>query len=369
MAGSGTFYIAGGGTGGHLYPGLAIADALVSQRPDLDIMFIGAQRGIERIVLPTTRWRHELLDLHPLYRSAPWQNWKTVRGLASAFKSIGRLAASSRPIGVLGTGGYAAGALLGYARLKSVPYFLQEQNAVAGLTVKFFSSSARTTFLGFPESVQTLPEAARSRALVTGNPIAPPPVPLPDRAAARAQWAFDASITRVLLVFGGSQGSRAVNDAVAAWLPTGLPESWGVIWVTGRSEFDRLEQLGSERVRIVAYQHPMADAYAAADLAVARAGAMSTAELCAWGIPMVLIPLPTAAADHQTQNAAALESANAARLIPQSRLVDGELGRTLNAACTDATLLDTMGRAARSRARVDASQVIASHILVSLNLQ
>ena len=135
MSGAGTFYVAGGGTGGHLYPGLAIADALLAQRPDLDIMFIGARRGIEASVLPTTRWRYELLDLHPLYRSAPWQNWKTVVGLRTAFKSIAKLAAESRPLGVLGTGGYAAGALLGYARLRSVPNFLQEQNAVAGLTV------------------------------------------------------------------------------------------------------------------------------------------------------------------------------------------------------------------------------------------
>lgn len=369
MAGAGTFYIAGGGTGGHLYPGLAIADALVAARPELDMMFIGAHRGIERIVLPTTRWRHTLLDLHPLYRSAPWQNWKTVRGLASAFSQIGELAKQSRPIGALGTGGYAAGALLGYARMNGVPYFLQEQNAAAGLTVRMFSSSARATYLGFPEAAQTLPASARDRALVTGNPIAPPPSPLPERATARTQWGFPQAIERVLLVFGGSQGSRAVNDAFASWLPEHLPPAWGIVWVTGRAEFERLAHHASDRVKVIAYQQPMSDAYAVADLAVARAGAMSTAELCAWGIPMVLIPLPTAAADHQTQNAEALASANAARMILQSTLSNGGLSRTLNAICADPTTLVEMGRAARVRARVDAAQVIARHILVSLNLQ
>lgn len=369
MAGAGTFYIAGGGTGGHLYPGLAIADALLAARPELDIMFIGAHRGIERIVLPTTSWRHTLLDLHPLYRSAPWQNWKTIRGLTSAISRIGALAKQSRPIGVLGTGGYAAGALLGYARMNGVPYFLQEQNAVAGLTVRFFSRSARATYLGFPEAAQTLPASARDRALVTGNPITPPPSRLPDRAMARTQWGFPQPIERVLLVFGGSQGSRAVNDAFAAWLPHNLPPAWGVVWVTGRTEFDRLAHHASDKVKVIAYQQPMSDAYAVADLAVARAGAMSTAELCAWGIPMVLIPLPTAAADHQTQNAEALASANAARMILQSTLSNGGLSRTLNAICADPTTLVEMGRAARVRARVDAAQVIARHILVSLNLQ
>ena len=369
MADAGTFYIAGGGTGGHLYPGLAIADALVAERPALDIMFVGAQRGIERAVLPGTRWRHTLLDLHPLYRTAPWQNWKTVRGLASAFGRIGELAKQSRPIGALGTGGYAAGALLGYCRFNRIPYFLQEQNAVAGLTVKFFSPNARASYLGFPEAVDTLPASARSRAFVTGNPITPPPKPLPERAATRSAWGFAPEVTRVLLVFGGSQGSRAVNDAVAAWIPAHLATAWGVIWITGRNEFERLKGHESARVRVIAYQQPMADAYAAADLAVARAGAMSTAELCAWGIPMVLIPLPTAAADHQTQNAAALADANAARLIVQSSLASGALTRVLSELCTDPLSLAGMGNAARARARIDAAQVIARNILASLDLQ
>ncbi|MCC7053086.1 MAG: glycosyltransferase [Gemmatimonadaceae bacterium] len=365
----GSFYVAGGGTGGHLYPGLAIADALASQRPDLDIRFIGAQRGIERTVLPTTRWPHELLDLHPLYRSAPWQNWKTLRGLASALGTIGRLADAHPPVGVLGTGGYAAGALLGYARLKGIPYFLQEQNAVAGLTVRWFSPAARATFVGFPEAVATLPPAARSRTVDTGNPIAPPPSPLPDRAVGRARWGFGDQVTRVLLVFGGSQGSRAINDAIAAWLPAGLPAGWGAIWVTGPSEHPRLAHLASERVRVVAYQNPMAQAYDTADLAVARAGAMSTAELCAWGIPMVLVPLPTAAADHQSLNARALAAAHAAQVVPQSQLGQGALGAALADVCSSGDTLSAMGTAARLRARVDAAHVIAARILASLNLQ
>jgi UDP-N-acetylglucosamine--N-acetylmuramyl-(pentapeptide) pyrophosphoryl-undecaprenol N-acetylglucosamine transferase len=369
MAGAGTFYIAGGGTGGHLYPGLAIADALKAQRPELRIFFVGAHRGIERTVLPGTPWPHQLLDLHPLYRSAPWQNWKTVRGMFSAFKSLGQLMREHPAVGVLGTGGYAAGALLGYARMQNLPFFLQEQNALAGLTVRFFSSRARATYLGFPEAAETLPASARGRVVVTGNPIAPPPIPLPDRAVARARWGFGPAVNRVLLVFGGSQGSRAVNDAAAEWLRQSLPENWGAIWITGRTEFDRMKAHATDRIKVVAYQQPMADAYAAVDLAVARAGAMSTAELCAWGIPMVLIPLPTAAADHQTQNAAALAAADAARMITQSSLPTGALAHALDELCRSPAMLDAMGASAHTRARSDAAQTIAAHILTSLNLQ
>jgi UDP-N-acetylglucosamine--N-acetylmuramyl-(pentapeptide) pyrophosphoryl-undecaprenol N-acetylglucosamine transferase len=369
MAGDGTFFIAGGGTGGHLYPGLAIADALQARCPALDIMFIGAQRGLEKAVLPTTRWRHELLDLHPLYRHRPWENWRTVMGLAGAYTSIGRLAAASRPLGVLGTGGYAAGALLGYARLHGIPYFLQEQNAVAGLTVRLFSSWARHTFVGFPEAIATLPAAGQPRALVTGNPITPPPTPQPDRATVRAEWGMPDRVRRVMLVFGGSQGSRAINDATAAWLPQSLPPDWGAIWITGRNEYARLAHYATDRIRVVAYQQPMAQAYAAADLAVARAGAMSTAELCAWGVPMVLVPLPTAAADHQTKNAVALASAGAATLVGQDALASGRLGRTLDAICAEPAQLEAMAATARTRACTDASQVIAKYIVDSLGLK
>jgi UDP-N-acetylglucosamine--N-acetylmuramyl-(pentapeptide) pyrophosphoryl-undecaprenol N-acetylglucosamine transferase len=253
--------------------------------------------------------------------------------------------------------------------MKSVPYFLQEQNAVAGLTVKFFAPAAKALYLGFPEATATLPDSARARVVVTGNPIAPPPLPQPDRADARARWGFSASVRHVLLVFGGSQGSRAINDAVSAWLPTELPAEWGAIWITGRSEHARLAHYASDRIRIVEYQQPMADAYAAADVAVARAGAMSTAELCAWGIPMVLIPLPSAAADHQTQNAEALARASAARLVLQSSLSGGALRHTLGELCTQPAVLASMSHAARARARVDASQMIARHILKTLNLQ
>lgn len=369
MTGAGTFYVAGGGTGGHLYPGLAVADALVAQQPALNVRFIGAMRGIERKVLPTTAWEHDLLDLHPLYRSAPWENWMTVRGLFSAYKSIRTLTQKHPAVGVLGTGGYAAGALLGFARLHGIPYFLQEQNAVAGLTVRAFSGRARFTFLGFPEARESLPAVGRPQAVITGNPIAPPPDPLPEREDGRKRWGFGESVQHVLLVFGGSQGSRAINDAVAAWLPDSLPLNWGAIWVTGAADYERFASYASDRVRVVAYQQPMAEAYATVDLAVARAGAMSTAELCAWGIPMVLIPLPTAAADHQTQNAGALHRANAARLVLQSALASGGLRTALNELCADATGLAVMGRAARARARAGAAQTIAAQILDSLNLR
>jgi UDP-N-acetylglucosamine--N-acetylmuramyl-(pentapeptide) pyrophosphoryl-undecaprenol N-acetylglucosamine transferase len=223
-------------------------------------------------------------------------------------------------------------------------------------------------YMGFPEAIATLPEGARASALHTGNPISPPPNPRPDREQCLADWKFNRHLSRVLLIFGGSQGSRAINDAVAAWLPGGVPDGWGVIWVTGRSEFERFQHYATDSVRVVPYQQPMADAYAVADLAIARAGAMSTAELCAWGIPMLLIPLPTAAADHQSHNARALASAGAAINVPQSTLVAGALGTSIATLLAEPTALTTMRTAAHDRAHVNAAREIAARIIANLGL-
>ncbi len=358
-------WFAGGGTGGHLYPGLAIARALVRQAPGVEPFFVGARRGIERDVLPTTEFPHVLLDLHPLYRARPWENWKTVRGAAAAWGELGALAATGRPAGVVGTGGYASGLALGYGAAKGVPLFLQEQNSFAGMTTRFFSRRARTVFLGFPEAEGGLPHRG-AEFVDSGNPIEPPPVPRPGRDAARRVWSLPAD-GDVLLVYGGSQGARAVNDAVAGMLDAGrLPAGLSLIWATGKGSFDHYARFDGDRVRVRPYLSPIRDAYAAADLAVARAGAISTAELCAWGIPSVLVPLPTAAADHQTANARALEHAGASVLLRQSELTPDRLADVLAGLRTDPSRLAALRAGAVARARPRAADEIASRIAATL---
>jgi UDP-N-acetylglucosamine--N-acetylmuramyl-(pentapeptide) pyrophosphoryl-undecaprenol N-acetylglucosamine transferase len=353
----------GGGTGGHLYPGLAIARALRRLEPAAQPFFVGARRGIERTVLPESGFPFELLDLHPLYRQRPWENWRTARGLAGAWRRIDALARADQPRAVVATGGYAAGAVLAYAARRGIPYALQEQNSFAGLTVRLFSRWAREVYLGFPEAAASLRPGARTRIVDTGNPIEPPPAERPDRAAARRRWALPERGGTVLLVFGGSQGARALNEAVAAWVARGLPPDLHLIWGTGQGGYDAFRALESERVRVRAYLSPIGDAYAAADLALTRAGAMSTAELCAWGLPAVLVPLPTAAADHQSANARSLEAAGAALHLPQSRLDAAALDGVVRELVGDAARVARMAAAARARARPDAAETIARRVL------
>lgn len=356
-------WVAGGGTGGHLYPGLAVARALRRLEPDARPLFVGARRGVERDILPASGFQFLLLDLHPIYRTRPWSNWRTLTGGARAWRALGREMHHARPDVVLGTGGYASGAALGYAASHGVRIALQEQNSFPGVTTRIFSRFASEVYLGYGEAARRL--HARPGAWVgeTGNPIDPPPSPLPDRRAARARWGFPPTGAAVLLIVGGSQGARAINEAVAAWVRSGGSDAPYVIWATGRAAHARFASLDDPRVRVVPYLSPIAEAYAAADVALTRAGALTLAELCAWGIPAVLVPLPTAAADHQTANARVLSGAGAAVQIAERELTGERLARELHALLDSPARLEQMARASRARARPGAAEEIARRIL------
>jgi UDP-N-acetylglucosamine--N-acetylmuramyl-(pentapeptide) pyrophosphoryl-undecaprenol N-acetylglucosamine transferase len=356
-------FFAGGGTGGHLYPGLAIARAVVRLHPEASPFFIGARRGIERDVLPTTEFPYELLNLHPLYRRRFWENWRTIAGAIGSWRRLGALVREHQPRVVVGTGGYASALALQYAAMHGIPYVLEEQNSYPGLTMRFFARRAREIYLGYPEAQRYMRPGARTTVVDSGNPIEPPPNPRPDPADAKRAWGFPAN-ARVLLVFGGSQGARAINDAVAAWIEsTTLPQDLHILWATGKGSYDAFARLESPRVLVRPYIAPMRDAYAATDLALARSGATGTAEMCAWGIPSILVPLPTAAADHQTVNARALSAAGAAILLTQAKLSAASLDSTVRGVLTDPQRLAALARGALARARPAAAETIARRII------
>lgn len=358
-------WFAGGGTGGHLYPGLAIARALVQHDPSFAPHFIGAQRGIERDVLPTTAFPFTLLNLHPLYRQAPWKNWRTIVGAIGAWRAMSQLARQSRPEAVVGTGGYAAGVALAWARAHGVPTILHEPDSHPGMTTRAFSGGARAIYLGFPEATRYLRMAAGADVRALGAPIETPPAERRSRADARAAWDLPHDAFVVLCV-GGSQGARALNETMAAWVSAGLPSGVAVIWATGRGQAAAYLDREGPLVRVRPYLSPIADAYAAADIAITRAGAMSIAELCAWGIPSILVPLPTAAQDHQAHNATAVAASGAAIHLPQSQLSVTRLQSIVEELRSQPNTLDSMRHAARERARPSAAADIASAIVTLL---
>jgi len=363
-----TVLFAGGGTGGHLYPGLAIARTLVRLDPSVRPFFVGAERGIEKQVLPGTEFPHLLLDLHPLYRGRPWENWRTVRGGIGAWRAIAALDRREQPRLVVGTGGYAAGVALAYAVVHRIPIVQQAGDSHPGLTARAFRRWTRETYLAFPEAARVL-GGDPAQLIDTGAPIERPPSPRPDRRSARLKWGFPPERGRVLLMYGGSQGSLAMNRVVADWVRRGIPDDLHLIWMTGRASYGEFASLDGGRVRVREYLSPIADAYAAADLALVRAGAMTTAELFAWGIPPIVVPLPTAAADHQTHNARALAAAGAAIHVPQSELTVDRLDREVRSLLADAPAMARLAAGASARARPDAAETIARRILSLLDLQ
>ena len=361
-----TVLFAGGGTGGHLYPGLAIARTLVRLDANVKPFFIGALRGLERTVLPKTEFPHLLLDLHPLYRDKPWENWRTIVGAVGAWRAVGALVQREQPKLIVGTGGYAAGVALAYCVVHGIPNVQQAGDSYPGLTARGFRRWTREYYLNFPEAGGVI-GGDPSRHVDTGAPIEPPPRPRPDRAAARRAWGFPESGGQVLLVYGGSQGSRAMNLVVAEWVKRGLPEGLHLIWMTGSASYQEFASLDGGRVRVREYLSPIADAYAATDLALVRAGAMTTSELFAWGIPAILVPLPTAAADHQSVNARTLEAAGASVNVPQAELTLNRLDAEVRKLVEHPEAMQRLAAGAAARARPDAAETIAGKILARLS--
>ena len=283
--------IAGGGTGGHLMPALALARAAADAGHEP--VLVGAERGIEAQILPSHPFRYYLLPLEPIYRRTWWRNLRWPVTLWRVWRAAVRLLDVERPALAIGTGGYAAGPALWFAGRRGIPIVLHEPDAYPGLATRLLSARARQVHLGFPEARARLRLGADTEVFTLGNPITPPEST--DRGAAIGTFGLD-PVRPTVFLFGGSQGARALNEALAGAIASGRLSGVNVLWGTGTAQYERYASLarpGSVCVR--GFFDPIAPAYAAADLVVSRAGAMTIAELCAWGKASVLIPLPTAA--------------------------------------------------------------------------
>ena len=365
---------AGGGTGGHLYPALALAEALVRLRPDVRPVFVGALQGIEARILPERGYEHHLVPVRGLRRDRKLANFGILAELVRSTLRVRSLFRRLAPELVVVTGGYAAAPAGLAARLTGVPLALQEQNSYPGFTTKRLAAGATQIHVAFPEAIDLLPQGSRDRVTVSGNPIRPPEEGNRDEAC--RGFGLDPRGT-VLVVVGGSQGSSAINARILGaveGVETGAlsrPEGLQILWATGPSHFDavadRLRALGDPSwVRALDYFHHMPDALATADLAVGRAGAMSTSEFLAWGVPTVLVPLPTSAEDHQARNAEALEAAGVSIHLPEKGLEPEALWGAITALAADPGRRRDMAAKARARGRPHAADRIAADLATLL---
>ena len=361
VAGSGSrILIAGGGTGGHLMPALSVAESLRAMPAGFEPVLIGAVRGVEAKLLPQRNFRYHLLPAEPIY---PRQWWKNARWPVVGVQLMSRLRKLFReehPVAVLGTGGYASAPVVWWASRLGIPTAIQEQNAYPGLSNRWLAKRVEEIYLGLPEAMAHFDKGTTARMIETGNPIAPP---TPARAQhARQRFGLQPG-RRTLLVTGGSQGALAINQAMADWIGAGNPREMDILWVTGSGTYDQFKHFHEPpHLQVISFLDPMADGYAVADLVISRAGMITIAELCAWGLPSILIPLPTAAADHQTGNARAMELAGAASLLLQSELTGKRLGEEIGRLFEFPEARKEMAGHARSRGRPDAARDIAARL-------
>src|SRR3989449_9836502 len=338
----------------------ALALARVAADHGHDVVLVGASRGIEAQILPRHPFPFHLLPMEPLYRNAWWRNARWPLIAVRAWRAAGRVLHEERPAIVVGTGGYAAGPVVWRAQRARIPTALVEENAVPGLTTRWLARGARQVHLGFPEARDRLSPGAHTEIFALGNPVRPPE-PGDPRAARRA-LGLDPDRPTVF-AFGGSQGAQTLNYAVAAALERRLLGA-NVLWGTGAAHAAALARYAvPDRVVVRGFFDSMTEPYRAADVVVSRAGAMTVAELCAWGKPSILVPLPTSAANHQTHNARALAAAGAALHLAERDLTAHALGQLIGELLGDPARLASLAERARARGHPNASREIVSRIL------
>lgn len=362
--------IAGGGTAGHVYPGLALADAIRRLEPGARIVFVGTSRGIERAAVPAAGYPLHLVEVVPWARTLGAKRFLAPPSLLGAVARARALLARLRPGVVVGMGGYASLPVTAAARTRGLRVILHEQNAIPGIANLVASRFVRRIALGFEEGRSRFPRSAEIR--VTGNPVRASIARL-ERAAvretARAALGLEAGRATVAF-FGGSLGAARLNEAAI-----GLASRWReradvqLLIAAGRAHGAevgaRAAEIGTRAlvVRSVGFIERMELAYAAADLAVCRAGAASVAEIAAVGLPAILVPYPYARSNHQEANARALEHAGGARVILDRDASAETLGRTIEALLEGEGVLEAMAAGARSFGRPRAAEELAAWVL------
>jgi UDP-N-acetylglucosamine--N-acetylmuramyl-(pentapeptide) pyrophosphoryl-undecaprenol N-acetylglucosamine transferase len=359
--------IAGGGTGGHIYPGITLASTIKEADPSHEILFVGTNRGLEADVVPRTGYKLHILNLSGIPRRLSLGIIKSVFRAGKGMMDTVRLLRSFKPDVVVGTGGYVCGPVVLTAAVLGYPTLIQEQNAFPGITNRILGRFVRKVCLGYQAAEKFFP---RNKVIVTGNPIRPEIGIVPRTLAAQRLGIRDDRQT--MLVFGASQGAQSINRALLESLPVLLKhEDLQVLWITGNANYETIKEQwsqtvvtqGKEAVHIWPYLHNMPDAFAVADWVVSRAGAISLAEITRQGLPAILIPYPFATGDHQTYNARVLAEAGAAWVVADSQLKGEDLVDMVERLISSPSLKTSMGEASLGLSHPKAAQDLAREVL------
>ncbi len=353
--------ISGGGTGGHVFPAIAIADAIRSIKPETEILFVGALGKLEMQKVPDAGYRIIGLPIRGLQRRLSLQNIKLIYSLCKSLWMSASIIKSFKPDVVVGVGGYASGPVLKLASWKKKPIVIQEQNSFPGVTNRLMAMSAEKICVAFDGLEKYFD---KSKIVITGNPVRKDLIQIADPSIARIHFGLDPN-KKTIGIFGGSLGARSINEAMLHIADKMQDQNIQWLWQTGSLYYQELTQHASAKlnnVKMLPFIDRMDFAYAASDIVVSRAGALTLAELCVQAKPSILIPSPNVAEDHQRKNAEAMLSKHAAKMILDHEAKE-KLWNELYELLQDESLRSKMKLELKKLARPDAAKDIATEII------
>lgn len=351
------YLISGGGTGGHIFPAVSIANALKELDPEAEILFIGALGRMEMERVPQAGYKIIGLPVRGFNRAQPWKNISVLIDLAKSIRQVKKIIRDFKPNVGVGVGGYASGAAMWAAANMGIPILLQEQNGFAGVTNKLLKDKASKICVAYDGMEKFFPA---DKIILTGNPVRQN---LTDGKRDEVRGTKE----RNLLIIGGSLGARTINESVKSALPQLAGTDIHVVWQTGKTYYKKCRQAWEEagspaNIECLDFLSDMPDRYAQADLVISRAGASSISELCLLGKPAILVPSPNVAEDHQTHNAMALVNKNAAVLVRDAEAAEKLIPTALEL-IKDKKQLEQLHTNVLQLAQTDSAKRIAEEVI------
>lgn len=353
------FILSGGGTGGHIYPAVAIANELKSCFPDAEFLFVGAKDKMEMQKVPQAGYNIEGLWIAGLQRKLTLQNAMFPFKLIDSLWKSRKIIKQFKPDVVIGTGGFASGPLLQMANMLNIPTVIQEQNSYPGITNKLLSKKANKICVAY-ENLERF--FSKEKMILTGNPVRQDLIDIESKRAEAIQYFNLDANKKTLLVLGGSLGARRVNQLVEKELDAILSQDVQVIWQCGKLYFEDYKKYNANNVQVLAFIDRMDLVYSAADIVISRAGASSVSELCIVGKPVIFIPSPNVAEDHQTKNAKSIVDKKGAIMLKESEL-DSQFSLVFEALLKDQEKQDQLSKNIKHLALPNATKQIVDEIV------
>ena len=348
--------ISAAGTGGHINPGLAIANKIKEEEPKSEIIFIGTSRGLENDLVPRAGYELKTIEAYGLKKEISLTNFKNILKTITSTSKAKKIIKEFKPDVVIGTGGYICGPVFAAATSYKIPSVLHESNAYPGKAVKMFAKKATKVLVAFEDAKKRLSMA--KQVVVTGTPTKVKKIELSEtrKNELMKELKLDSNLP-IVLVFGGSQGAKAINDAIIGMVKDDMINNYQLVWATGQKQYNIIEEDLKQKgfdinniknCKALPYIYNMEEMYALADLVIARSGAMTVTELAISCKPAIFIPLPSVGANRQEDNARVVEKLGGAEVILNSELNSNILSEKLNRLTSDKKVLQDMGRKVNS---------------------